>query len=380
MSSLDKAGDFISNMLIKGFNHETPVNKKKRPAPDDKLARSRERNRMHARKTRERKKIQMNALHERIEYLHTQSKSLRLMIDERYTARLLIGLSQSSNDDSCSDKAGPRSSSMLCGDSYSATSDWFKDEATLPTQKRVRRPGKYTQIERETFRRERNRMHAKRTRDRKKMFFEISEKIIVNMERETKILRDYLVSINVITADQAQESEDHDRQCRQSLALLKRESGDDSDRSDIDDDDNCDEDEVLDGDDERIENSSNNGSVTGSWNGSNDGSNGSNDGSDNAGSGSGGSNYGSSGETSAESNSSGSNHEGSSTGSDKQDETEEADADHTDDDIQFQEQEPAEIGPTGNANFVNKSTLDAHNSKSFGFHSSQRSKFVTNML
>ena len=77
-----------------------------------------------------------------------------------------------------------KSSSMLCDDSYSNTADWFHDEAAIPYQKRVRSPGKYTQLEREKFRRERNRMHAKRTRDRKKLFFEISEKVISKMEME----------------------------------------------------------------------------------------------------------------------------------------------------------------------------------------------------
>lgn len=40
-------------------------------------------------------------------------------------------------------------------------------------QKRTRRRGKYTPAEREHIRRERNRMHAKRTRDRKKLFLEV---------------------------------------------------------------------------------------------------------------------------------------------------------------------------------------------------------------
>ena len=54
--------------------------RKRHMAPDDKLARCRERNRMHARKTRERKKNQMNALEQRIEDLHKESRELRLKI------------------------------------------------------------------------------------------------------------------------------------------------------------------------------------------------------------------------------------------------------------------------------------------------------------
>jgi len=141
---------------------------------------------------------------------------LRLQIDERYTASLLIGLSQS---DAGVDE--PKSSSMLCSDSYSTSNDWFKDETQIPFQRRARSPGKYTQSERETFRRERNRMHAKRTRDRKKLFFEISEKVITNMEKENKILRNYLVAINVMKPEYATMCEENDRKARLSLASLK---------------------------------------------------------------------------------------------------------------------------------------------------------------
>lgn len=50
-------------------------------------------------------------------------------------------------------------------------------------------------------RRERNRMHAKKTRDRKKHFFELSDKIILEMENEVKQLREYLLSMNVPIPD-----------------------------------------------------------------------------------------------------------------------------------------------------------------------------------
>lgn len=234
------------------------LSRKRHLEPDDKLAKSRERNRMHARKTRERKKNQMNALQQRIEDLHAESKELRLKIDERYTARLLIGLTTNYADmDDC------KSSAMLCTDSYSSTTDWFRDETAIPYQKRVRSPGKYTQLERETFRRERNRMHAKRTRDRKKMFFEISEKVITKMENEVSILRNYLVSVNMMSPEERKIGEDRDKNSRVSLAMLK--NGGDPDSAnftasvadciaagrsfDADDDDEDDDDEDDDEDD-----------------------------------------------------------------------------------------------------------------------------------
>lgn len=42
------------------------------------------------------------------------------------------------------------------------------------------------------IRRERNRMHAKKTRDRKKELLEISEVVIIKMEKESFLLREYL--------------------------------------------------------------------------------------------------------------------------------------------------------------------------------------------
>ena len=190
--------------------------RKRQVTQGDKLVRSRERNRMHARKTRERKKTQMNALQQRIEDLHAESKELRLKIDERYTASLLIGLTSN-----CYDMDDCKPAAMLCSDSYSNTNDWFRDETAIPYQKRVRSPGKHTQLERERFRRERNRMHAKRTRDRKKMFFEISEQVIAKMEAEAKILRNYLVSANMMTIEERDAREERDKIARISLMRLK---------------------------------------------------------------------------------------------------------------------------------------------------------------
>ena len=55
-----------------------------------------------------------------------------------------------------------------------------------------KRRGKYTPEERERVRRERNRMHAKRTRDRKKMFLEESEQLIKRMKSDNGSMRKFL--------------------------------------------------------------------------------------------------------------------------------------------------------------------------------------------
>jgi hypothetical protein len=64
-------------------------------------------------------------------------------------------------------------------------------------------------------------MHAKRTRDRKKMFFELSEQLIAEMEAEHRKLRDYLVAVRLISVDEARESEARSQEARRELARLK---------------------------------------------------------------------------------------------------------------------------------------------------------------
>ena len=84
---------------------------------------------------------------------------------------------------------------ILGKDHTHAEEDIDPDEAP---QKRTRRRGKYTPAEREHIRRERNRMHAKRTRDRKKMFLEESQQTISRMEGENVRLREFLKSNNML--------------------------------------------------------------------------------------------------------------------------------------------------------------------------------------
>jgi hypothetical protein len=57
------------------------------------------------------------------------------------------------------------------------------------------------------FRRERNRLHAKKTRDRKKYFLGISDKIIEELSSETDNLRNYLRSLNILNEEELKKSE-----------------------------------------------------------------------------------------------------------------------------------------------------------------------------
>lgn len=181
---------------------------------------SRERNRIHARKTRERKKLQMNLLDARVSELRLESQRLKQMVDERYTADLLVVLSSSA--DELRDKVEVQSSASICGPSQLVFDPVAEQPDTSSTsQKRIRRRGKYTPQERETIRRERNRMHAKKTRDKKKNQFDQNEAIILELERDTRLLRDYLVSLKIITPEEAIISDRHDKAAKAELALFK---------------------------------------------------------------------------------------------------------------------------------------------------------------
>lgn len=189
----------------------------------------------------------MAALQHRISELKQQGIQYRQLIDERYTATVLLEISQTAtNGDSQAESktASVKSSSMLYGN---AEGDNKQDDNNIApiSSKRVRRRGKYSLQERESVRRERNRMHAKKNRDRKKAFFELSEKTILDLELESKMLRNYLVGIQALSQEDASASEQHDEKCRQNLLILKQNfdcnaSDDGSDEAPFDEDNTLD--------------------------------------------------------------------------------------------------------------------------------------------
>lgn len=183
--------------------------KRRRLTSEERLQRSRERNRMHAKKTRQRKKMQMEALQARIDALKAEFAALKQILDERYTAYILLVMSGASEkgdgnslppgegtNGGAADGEGPLSVSRLASISLAeilGVDRLPEEEPDECPQKRMRRRGKYTPAERDHIRRERNRMHAKRTRDRKKLFLEESQKVIERMENENARLRSFLV-------------------------------------------------------------------------------------------------------------------------------------------------------------------------------------------
>lgn len=71
------------------------------------------------------------------------------------------------------------------------------------------------------IRRERNRMHAKKTRDKKKNVLEINEKLIEEMEKESRALRAYLYKLNLVSDDEIRSSKLRENQSKLQLDHFK---------------------------------------------------------------------------------------------------------------------------------------------------------------
>lgn len=212
--------------------------KRKRMSADDRKARNRERNRLHARKTRQRKKQHVQELQLKIWGLRQERQRLLQLSTDHRTAGVLLALSCSPQQ--CIQAAGsssqesprlppalhlPQTAATATSVSTSASRDWSREvashedalrkitqefesmdgsqqageeeEASVSTTGRGRahstassgggggkggsRGVKGTLADRTALRRERNRMHAKRTRNRKKLFVEACSVMIDKM-------------------------------------------------------------------------------------------------------------------------------------------------------------------------------------------------------
>lgn len=242
------------------------LGKRRRLTAEERLQRSRERNQLHARKTRQRKKAQLQLLMKRSVELQAEQQRLRQAITDRRTASILLGMSGSDDvqgtdgngnkskasrdhppalvsmsggtprvgmlsaldsDDTgdCSGKGtGGNRSDDLGSESTAATSCSASSSGRTSSEAnssdgavggsggnagggdklpKVGNPGdterllelsqktrsECTPEELEQIRRERNRMHAKRTRDRKKLHLEATEGMIARLEQENRKLR-----------------------------------------------------------------------------------------------------------------------------------------------------------------------------------------------
>lgn len=182
---------------------------------------SRERNRVHARKTRQRKKEQMQTLQGRADELKQEQVRLKQCINEKNTASILVGLFATSGEKDVSQQAeDPQVEQLLTRPAEEipdATKVTELPALILPGQHNSRRGkvtedsanedtaddgidyqllgkdrSKCTPEELDKIRRERNRMHAKRTRDRKRLFMEEMSVLCEILASENELLRSHL--------------------------------------------------------------------------------------------------------------------------------------------------------------------------------------------
>jgi len=201
----------------------------------DRLLRSRERNRIHARRTRQRKKEHMQSLQQQIDELRDEQVKLKQVINEKSTANILLDMCSSSGDDqSVPDKVddpevdkllkrpaeeiptvpkanvlpalilprqGRKGKTQAGDDIDEKNSNDLVTSPMLQAQTGNKDDINYellakdrsacTVAELDKIRRERNRMHAKRTRDRKRILMEEMQGIIKTLEGENRKLKEH---------------------------------------------------------------------------------------------------------------------------------------------------------------------------------------------
>lgn len=208
------AGNFDSSESLSDTKSNAKSNEKS--STTDRLQRSRERNRMHARKTRQRKKEHMQKLQSRADDLKDDQIRLKQAINEKSTASILVGLFAGGEN---AVPADPKVEMLL-----KRPSDEIPDASKIPELPALILPGQHTgkrksssddendepipedgidyqllgkdrahctPAELDQIRRERNRMHAKRTRDRKRIFMEEMEGMCKTLEEENALLQSH---------------------------------------------------------------------------------------------------------------------------------------------------------------------------------------------
>lgn len=181
---------------------------------------------MHARKTRQRKKEQMKTLETQVDELKARQVEIKRDIEEKVTANILVELYTKCKDD-VDASIDPKVEKLL-----KRPTEEIPDSSQVPELPALILPGQHSnrrgkgsttmdypddgidykllakdrstcsQEELDKIRRERNRMHAKRTRDRKRIFVEEMEKIIKQLSTENMLLEEYLISISDMSRSQ----------------------------------------------------------------------------------------------------------------------------------------------------------------------------------
>ncbi|TDH69532.1 hypothetical protein CCR75_003942 [Bremia lactucae] len=221
-----------------GFPHSSPVKKDcartKEPLPllhlnspvqmdlahtifreEEKLRVSRERNRLHAQRTRVRKRELLESLTERIGALQNEYELIKQAFDFHVTAVCLLRLSNVINIpcvqtleqvgiDSLEDRDEDGQVYEVVSFSLDSDNDGDHDENDEPEQLNANNKRPYASTissnnvfadskeEREHVRRERNRLHARRARLRKKVVLEKSQQAVSDLRRRNDRLRNRL--------------------------------------------------------------------------------------------------------------------------------------------------------------------------------------------
>jgi len=160
---------------------------------------SRERNRIHARNTRERKRQQMDLMQKRIEQLYNEKSSLSKQLVDNTVAGILITLS-SVNDKSIDKDNGAHLNDIMSDGMRSYEDIRARISHSLSDSEDVdscsdllnKEKSSCTSEELDIIRRERNRMHAKKTRLRKKKMIQEMESILVSLDAEVSALKSRL--------------------------------------------------------------------------------------------------------------------------------------------------------------------------------------------
>jgi len=243
----DHHDDDNINGAIDSENHDNDGTIGNEEDAERRMARSRERNREHARRTRRRKKAQLEALQSKVQCLQAENKSLKQSLEECRIASILVGFSVSDGDDrdatiqSLVNEAnaiegkdifkrlmgGKRTrfvsdaSDIATNGTGVPTSVLSGGSVSIPLKIKINgqttliggdnqshlnwKTGVYTDEngvrslltnqQLESLRRERNRMHAKMTRDRKKSFIAAIEKTIEELESSNKRMNAVLTDV-----------------------------------------------------------------------------------------------------------------------------------------------------------------------------------------
>lgn len=196
---------------------------------EERLARNRERNREHARRTRLRKKEQLNNFQNRVKELEDENRVLKQSVEECKVASILLGLAcpvlqQKDIPESRLDKESSSNKSIKETEAGMVAlkpqkgkrKRFVSDADELVSNKNAKKThinwksgilcdenGQQRQLspaELDSLRRERNRVHAKMTRDRKKTFMVTIERTIAQLERENQKMRETLAAHIAATA------------------------------------------------------------------------------------------------------------------------------------------------------------------------------------